>query len=147
MSDSSSTDCLPRGLYHCRRTRSGISTGGREGGRECVCIHVHVCVCLCLRVCVCVCVCVRERERDRELHVHVHTESYMYMYMKALSLSLSLSQIQFPTYFSFTDGRLVLSNTTAVLPWLPDSAPSSGSTLRETEVMMAWEFWSISLSL
>ena len=41
------------------------------------------------------------------------------------------------TYFSFTEGRLVLSKTTALSPWSPGSAPSSGSTLSETEVKMA----------
>ena len=47
------------------------------------------------------------------------------------------SSIIFDSHFKLTDGRLVLSKTTALSPWLPDSAPSSGSTLRDTEVIIA----------
>ena len=49
----------------------------------------------------------------------------------------SMLAVVFDSHFKLTDGGLVLSNTTALSPRLPGSAPSSGSTLRDTEVIMA----------
>ena len=67
----------------------------------------------------------------------LNSEWHNYVEQKGLQSMLQQSPPSPLAHLRFTEGSVLLSNTTVTLPWSRGSSPSSGSTLRDTEVRMA----------